>query len=323
MAKLNPLELTPDNAKREFVKLFKSAAARGSYSQHRIWSDWLEAASITVHQMPYHAGDLERDDAFTTLEAKYLEHTRSFDDEHLQLFGKLFGLTIVALQAPCGDFLGSIHMELELENKDAGQFFTPYDVGRMMAAINIGDVGEAVKRGMTTLDEPAVGSGSMVIAVAQHISESGYDHRAWMQVQATDIARDCFNMCYIQLGLLGIQAVVRHGNTLSQQIRESRPTPQLRYFWQWADDTGLTQAVKLHRICQQVLELEQPTTERGGQGHQAGGQARAVESSHALGHVAADGLETDEAVTVEQVAPTGAKRYRRVQADDIDQMSLF
>ena len=37
-------------------------------------------------------------------------------------------------------------------------------------------------------------------------------------------------MTFIQLAALDLQAMVRHGNTLSNEMWESRPTPQLRYF---------------------------------------------------------------------------------------------
>lgn len=47
------------------------------------------------------------------------------------------------------------------------------------------------------------------------------------------MSRDAFNMAYIQLSALGLQAVVRHGNTLSNEYWEHRPTPQLRLFEQW------------------------------------------------------------------------------------------
>ena len=42
-------------------------------------------------------------------------------------------------------------------------------------------------------------------------------------------------MAYIQLSALGLQAVVRHGNTLSDEYWEHRPTPQLRLFHQWLE----------------------------------------------------------------------------------------
>ena len=49
------------------------------------------------------------------------------------------------------------------------------------------------------------------------------------------MSRDAFNMAYIQLSAQNLQAIVRHGNTLSGEYWEHRPTPQLRLFHQWLE----------------------------------------------------------------------------------------
>ena len=100
--------------------------------------------------------------------------------------------------------------------------------------MTLGDVYQAVwEKGIITICEPAVGSGSLVIASAEAIDMQAIDPRAHVQFDCTDISRDAFNMVYIQLSALGLQAVVRHGNTLSDEYWEHRPTPQLRLFEQW------------------------------------------------------------------------------------------
>lgn len=63
--------------------------------------------------------------------------------------------------------------------------------------------------------------------------EQGLDPRSCLQIDCTDISRDAWNMSYIQLAALDLQGIVRHGNTLSGEVFQSRPTPQLRYFDQW------------------------------------------------------------------------------------------
>ena len=89
------------------------------------------------------------------------------------------------------------------------------------------------EKGLITLCEPASGGGAMVIAAAEELMNQGLDPRSCLQIDCTDISRNAFNMAYIQLAALDLQAVVRHGNTLTNEIWESRPTPQLRYFDQW------------------------------------------------------------------------------------------
>lgn len=43
------------------------------------------------------------------------------------------------LENPEQDFLGTVYHNLGLSKSQAGQFFTPYNVGQMMARINMPD----------------------------------------------------------------------------------------------------------------------------------------------------------------------------------------
>ena len=100
--------------------------------------------------------------------------------------------------------------------------------------MTFGNVEAQVKgKGILTVCEPAVGAGALVIASAEEVVSQGIDPRAHLQFDCTDISRDAFNMAYIQLSALGLQAVVRHGNTLTSEYWEHRPTLQLRLFEQW------------------------------------------------------------------------------------------
>ncbi len=235
--------------KKEFLQKLKGLSY--SRSPHRTFSDWLEIAAISLHQLPYHSGELERDAAFEQLEQTYLERIKPYRKDELNSFAELSALTISALGngKGYGDFLGEIAGEAELLNKGGGQFFTPYCLCQAIANMTLGDVYQAVKeKGIITACEPAVGSGSLVIASAEEVDMQGIDPRAHMQFDCTDISRDAFNMAYIQLSALGLQAVVRHGNSLSMECWEHRPTPQLRLFNQWLErqqrSQQLVQAVR-------------------------------------------------------------------------------
>jgi len=220
--------------KQHFLKKLHSLSQ--SRSPHRVFSDWLEIAAISLHQLPYHSQALRQDVAFERLEQLYMERIHAYSQDDLNVFGELLALTISALGHGQGyrDFLGEIAGEAELLNKRGGQFFTPYPLCRAIAEMTLGDVYQAVwEKGIITICEPAVGSGSLVIASAEAIDMQAIDPRAHVQFDCTDISRDAFNMVYIQLSALGLQAVVRHGNTLSDEYWEHRPTPQLRLFEQW------------------------------------------------------------------------------------------
>ena len=126
-----------------------------------------------------------------------------------------------ALQHKTGDFLGAWAEHSGVLYGKRGQFFTPYNVSQLMAKIIFG---KPQKRGRPLpINEPACGAGSMVIAAFETLRELGYGPRDFY-VLAQDIDALCVNMAYIQCTLLGIPAIVRHGDTLLNQIYCEYPT---------------------------------------------------------------------------------------------------
>ena len=202
------------NNRKQFLKQLHSMSH--SRSPHRTFSDWLEIAAISLHQLPYHSGELAKDDDFERLEVLYLERIKSYSQDELKILAELIGLTMAEHHTGYGDFLGEIAGEAELLNKGSGQFFTPYHLCRAISKMTLGNVRQMVEaKGILTVCEPAVGAGALVIASAEEVASQGVDPCAHLQFDCTDVSRDAFNMAYIQLSALGLQAVVRHGNTLS------------------------------------------------------------------------------------------------------------
>lgn len=222
-------------------------------------------AAIALHQLPYHAGDFPKDATFNTLEEKYLSLAKRYNAEEWNAFAKLNGITLVAHRQDFSDFLGDIYGECQFTNERAGQFFTPYHLSKAMARMILGNARDVVQeKGMITISDPACGAGGMVVAAASELYEQNIDPRSSAQFEAIDIDRDCFNMTYIQLAALDLQAVVRHGNTLSMEIWESRPTPQLRYFEQWLqqrrqEDKPLAMLAALRELIAAPLDTAEDT----------------------------------------------------------------
>lgn len=235
--------------KKEFLSKLQGLSQ--SRSLHRIFSDWLEIAAIYLHQLPYNSGDLEKDVAFERLEQLYLERIKPYNRDELAVFAEMLTLTTIVHHTGYGDFLGEIASEAELLNKGSGQFFTPYHLCCAIARMTLLNVRASVEeKGLITISDPACGAGALAIAGAEEITAQGVDPRACVQLDCTDISRDAFNMAYIQLSAQNLQAVVRHGNSLSMEIWESRPTPQLRLFQRWLE----TQQWR-HRLEQAVRSL--------------------------------------------------------------------
>lgn len=125
------------------------------------------------------------------------------------------------------DFLGSAYMELELGNHWIGQFFTPYDICRCMAAITTGDAVEQINRdGFVTLNDCACGAGATLIAAVNQIEKQLFKAKSplrWQNhvlVTAQDLDFTTGMMCYIQLSLLGCAGYVKIGNTLTDPMHD-------------------------------------------------------------------------------------------------------
>ena len=69
------------------------------------------------------------------IEQIYLNTVRSYTREQAENMSKLLALLISALDEKHQDFLGQIYSMLNLGNAKKGQFFTPYNVSKLMAEI--------------------------------------------------------------------------------------------------------------------------------------------------------------------------------------------
>ncbi|MBD2806944.1 SAM-dependent DNA methyltransferase, partial [Xenorhabdus sp. ZM] len=133
------------------------------------------------------------------------------------------------------DFLGSVFMQLELGNKHLQQFFTPWEVARMMAKIQLQAVSAHLQqKPFITFYEPACGAGCMTLAAAEELREQGYDPLCSLWVHVIDIDPLATVMAYIQLSLAGIPAAVTIGNAMNDGgDKRTRYTPA-HYLGNWS-----------------------------------------------------------------------------------------
>jgi len=153
-------------------------------------------------------------------EAEYMRLVGKYAGDELRLFPEMFAHFVGELevrQRTDGPFdvLGKLFHELELHNKYRGQFFTPQHVCDMMALMSLDENDSTIaKKGYIKMAEPCCGSGAMVLGFAKAMTKNGYDYNRQMLVEARDVDLKCVHMCYLQLSLYGIPAVIIHGNTL-------------------------------------------------------------------------------------------------------------
>ena len=195
--------------KNEFIKTLNAIAYDKRPSE--VMCDWLQMAKVSLANAFYQDPKLEE---------LYLEIAGKYSKEQMELLCKLLSIATSALEEnPKQDFLGEIYMEVVFGNKKSGQFFTPYHVAESMVRVAI-DFGVIEENGYMTVEEPACGSGVMGIALRNYLGENGYGTNSCV-MRATDIDKNCCAMAYIQLSLLGMPALVIHGNSLTEEVWES------------------------------------------------------------------------------------------------------
>lgn len=200
---------------KTIVKLFETC--RYKHDLYSVFSDWCECAAISMSN----AVDLVHAEKS---EARYLEIIAQYDRPTVETFTKIMGEVIMAMEDAPQDILGATFHALELHNKARGQFFTPYPICRMMAAMLAGskeEIGKIIeKRGFMVAQEPAVGSGAMIVALAEAIRDAGFNYQQLLHVTAVDIDRRAVHMAYIQFSLLHIPAIVLVGDSLAMKFHE-------------------------------------------------------------------------------------------------------
>lgn len=178
------------------------------YSPHQVFSDWVEMYAISIAN----ACTLLNSKLKQNREQKYLEIIKKYKELEQNKFHELCGMLVLALEQDMVDVLGNVYMGLESGSKHTGQFFTPNHISRLTARLMppIADLNKTIK-----FTEPTCGSGGMIIAYAKSLSEQGVNYQKKLEVVAQDIDYRCVHMCYVQLSLLGIKAIVVRQNTLT------------------------------------------------------------------------------------------------------------
>lgn len=209
----------PNPYRDTFLRQFREIAPHEN--RWTIFSDLMHMSAAALHNHLAFSKEIEDD---------YLRRIRRYDEADRFRFQALFQTLIDGMEFSASDFLGSIYMELELGNHHNGQYFTPYSVSHMMAQMLMADKKAALdagERAFISVSDPACGAGGMIVAFASAMLEAGYNPQRQMVAFCTDIDPVAAMMCYIQLSLCGIPAVVSVGNSLSMEIRQEWRTP----FW--------------------------------------------------------------------------------------------
>ena len=213
----------PDSCK-DLVQALKSI----TYSRniYEVFQDWLTISAIAISN----AVDLRQ---WKVREDVYLQAISAYSKAEQEKLSEALALLVLALQREQdihgpADILGQVFHALELHNKYKGQFFTPPHVCELMGSITLGgeDMESTIaKKGYITVCEPCIGSGGMVMSFAKAMADRHLNYQTQLLVTGIDIDIKCVQMAYLQLSLLGIPAVVIHGNSLTNETWSQWYTP--------------------------------------------------------------------------------------------------
>jgi len=214
---------------KELMKLIDKIAY--THTSREVFKDFIEMSAISISNSVEHSHYNER-------EKQYLSLIKKYDSERQKLFPEAFALLVEALEteAQVGtpvDILGPLFMDFKLGDK--GQFFTPQHVCTMMGKLALSENDKSItEKGFITLSEPCCGAGAMVLGFAQAMKNCKYDYTRQLVVTAVDTDIRCIHMCYLQLALYGIPAVVVHGDSLAVKEWSHWYTPvYIFHGWQW------------------------------------------------------------------------------------------
>lgn len=198
-----------DTHQKNLVKLFDSLC--GHQSRWTVWSDFITMAAISVSNVVDRVHADEREKTYMALAEKW-------DGKELELFGQMLAEIVLGMEDnPDQDFLGELFMLLELSNDHNGQFFTPYNVCKMMSQLVGGDIQAHIDaKGWAGVNDPACGAGALLVAYANSLKDAGINYQTSVLFVAQDIDFIVGCMCYLQLSLMGCAGYVVVANTITE-----------------------------------------------------------------------------------------------------------
>lgn len=209
MAKVKHARMATGDREKEFLKLFDQLTY--SRSGWQVWEDLMTAMACSLSNVADRT-----EEHFRKREKEYERAVKDLGGTDIP--AKIFAIITMALEEnPDQDFLGRLYMNLNLGSHWHGQFFTPYNICKMMAKMQIGDgcQAEIEQKGYLSVCDPCVGAGAMLIAAAAAFRECNVNYQKSAVFVGQDIDSVVAKMSYIQLSLLGCPGYITVGNSLT------------------------------------------------------------------------------------------------------------
>lgn len=204
-----------------------SEITRGRIHRREVFRDFIAycALRISIQTDPVHQGrKASLDEVMNRYEA---EETAVFARTFLELTHTVVKNVENGIY---DDLLGFAYCDCGANNHALKQDFTPQDVARLLAKIiTAGHHFELPPEGFFTINDPASGSGVLLLAAVEEMARNGFNPSEQLVIQASDRDIACAQMTYIHLSLYGLPAVVVQGDCISMAEYSRWYTPV--YLW--------------------------------------------------------------------------------------------
>ncbi len=190
----------PPQTTNDYISTLENAILQLAYGHHvfTVFRHFVELSAIALSNV---ADPINKE----AREAQYLAIVKQYKPEQFQQFPSILGMLTLCLKHEPTDVLGRLYHRLEIHNEQTGQFFTPYPVCQAMAKMLVYDSKHLFEeKEFIRAQEPCVGSGAMVIALAQALREEGINYQQHLHVTAIDLDTVAVHMAYVQFTLLHI-----------------------------------------------------------------------------------------------------------------------
>lgn len=197
------------NRKKDMIDIIQNLSGR--FSPYEVFCDFVHCSAVATAN----SISLYHDKLWEKREAEYMDIRKKYSDEEFGQFPELMAMLVETLEDNMSDVLGEIYMDSGMGNKNTGQFFTPFHLSKLTASLILNQEKMNEILASELIYEPSCGGGGMIIALAAVLKERGIDYQR-IRVIAQDLDWKSVYMCYLQLSLIGMKAVVVQGNTLKE-----------------------------------------------------------------------------------------------------------
>ena len=208
------MRVEAESGRKQFIRMMDTLCVR--HNRGKVWRDMISLWALDISNAVDSVNRGER-------ETEYKRIAGGYTQDELVMFARLLAKLIdIYEEEGFADVLGALFMEMELGNDAGGQFFTPYNVTRMMARVGVESAEQAIsEHGYTQIADPACGGGATLIAAAEQLVRDGYNYQQCALFAGQDVDCETAMMCYVQMSLLGMPGIVKIENTLKSPASDA------------------------------------------------------------------------------------------------------